>query len=145
MKKWEKEGHKSYNIQALWQRNRDLGLISGTSSQHGPGESSGLEDDIDSSHPLSEVPLGRNPSQSKQEINQQQRTIALKDITRVLELVTVQEEKYEERLLPYSNFYRRHAIVQQFLQIQLKIKPSPTRCDLSMNIARSFGKRQGTA
>ena len=142
---WEEEGHKSYNIQALWQCNRDLGLISDTSSQHGPGESSGPGDDIDSSYPLSEVPPGRNPSQSKQEINQEQRTIALKDITRLLELVTVQEEKYEERPSPHSNFYRRHMMVQQFLQIQLKTKSSPMRHDLSMSIARSFSKGQGTA
>lgn len=27
VKEWEKEGHKSYSIQALWQRNHDLGLI----------------------------------------------------------------------------------------------------------------------
>ena len=145
MKKWEEEGHKSYNIQALWQRNRDLGLISDTSSQHGPGESSGLGDDIDSSHPLSEVPPGRNLSRSKQELNQEQRIIALKDITRLLEFVTVQKEKYKERLSPHSNFYRRHMMVQHFLQIQLKTKPGPTRLDLSMSIARSFGKGQGMA
>ena len=47
MKKWEEEGYKSYNIQALWQRNRDLSLIFDTSSQHGPGKSSGPRDDID--------------------------------------------------------------------------------------------------
>ena len=79
MKKWEEEGHKSYNIQALWQHNRDLGLISDTSSQHGPGESSDLGD-IDSSHLLRKVPPCRNPSRSKQELCQEQRTIALKDI-----------------------------------------------------------------
>ena len=69
MKKWEEEGHKSYNIRALWQRNRDLGLISDSSSQYGPGKSSGLGDDIDSSHPLSEVLLARNPFRFKQELN----------------------------------------------------------------------------
>ena len=111
MKKWEDEGHKSYNIQALWQRNCDLGLISDTSSQQGPGRSSDLGDDVDSLHPLSEVPLGHNPSRSKQELDQEKRTIALKDMTRLLEFVTVQEEKYEERLSPHSNFYCRHIMV----------------------------------
>ena len=145
MKKWEDEGHKSYNIQALWQRNRDLGLISDTSSQQGPGRSSDLGDDVDSLHPLIEVPLGHNPSRSKQELDQEKRTIALKDMTRLLEFVTVQEEKYEERLSPHSNFYRRHMMVQQFLQIQLRTNSGATRRNLSMSIARSFGKGQGTA
>ena len=51
MKKWEDEGHKLYNIQALWQRNRDLGLIFDTNSQQGPCRSSDLGDDVDLLHP----------------------------------------------------------------------------------------------
>ena len=145
IKKWEDEGHKLYSIQALWQRNYDLGLISDISSQQGPGRSSNLGDDVDSLHPLIEVPLGHNPSRSKQELDQEKRTIALKDMTRLLEFVTVQEEKYEERLSPHSNFYRRHMMVQQFLQIQLRTNSGATRRNLSMSIARSFGKGQGTA
>ena len=134
MKKREEEGHKSYNIEALWQRNRDLGLFS-HGNIHGLGEASGPGDDIDSSHLLSEVLPGRNPSRSKQEINQEKDTIALKDITRLLDLVTVQEEKYEERLSSHSNFFRRHMMmVQQFLQIQLKTRPSPTSRDFSIRI-----------
>ena len=46
-KKWEKGGDKSYNIQALWQRNRDLSLISNANSQPGLGKASGTGDDID--------------------------------------------------------------------------------------------------
>ena len=49
VKEWEKEGHKSDNIQALWQRNRDLGLISKPNNQPGPG------DNVNSFHPLSEI------------------------------------------------------------------------------------------
>ena len=68
MKKWKEKGHKSYNIQAFWQCNHDLGLISDTSSQYWPGKSSGLGDDIDSSYPLSKVSRSCNPSQSKQKL-----------------------------------------------------------------------------
>ena len=89
MKKWEDERHKSYNIQAFWQRNPDLGLISDTSSQQGPSKSSDLGDDVESLHPLSEVPFDHNPSQFKQEHDQEKRIIALKDMTRLFEFVTV--------------------------------------------------------
>lgn len=67
MKEWEKEGHKSYSIQALWQRNHDLGLISNknkkakkneSNSQPGLGEASGSRDDGDSSYPLRKVLSG---------------------------------------------------------------------------------------
>ena len=145
-KKWEEEGHKSYNIQALWQRSRDLGLISNTNAQPEPSEALDPGDaDANSLYPLSKVPSGCSLSQSKQEVDREQCTIALKDITRLLELVTVQEEKYGERLSPHGNFYCRHMMVQQFLQIQLRSKLSPRRCNLSLNIARSFGKGYGTA
>lgn len=104
MKKWEEEGHKLYNIQAFWQYNRDLGLISDTSSHYGPGKSSGLGNEIDLLYPLSKVFSGHNLSQFKQEHNQEQRTIALKDIIRLFEFVTIQKEKYEEKLSPHSYF-----------------------------------------
>lgn len=39
------------------------------------GKSSGPGDNIDSSHPLSKVSAGCNPSRSKKEINQEQREI----------------------------------------------------------------------
>lgn len=58
--------------------------------------------------------------------------------------MTEQEKKYEDRLSPHSNFYCRHVMVQQILQIQLKTKPSPTRRQLALNIARSFGRGHAT-
>lgn len=113
-----------------------------TSSQQGPGRFSDLGDDLDSLHPLSEVFPGHshNPSQTKQELNQEKRTIALKDMSRLFEFVTVQEE-----ISPHSNFYCRHMMVQQFLQIQLKTNLRATRRNCSMSIARLFGKKQGMA
>ena len=61
-------------------------------------------------------------------------------MTRLLEFVTVQEEKYEERLSPHSNFYCRYIMVQQFLQIQLRYNSGATHYNFSINIARLFGK-----
>ena len=66
-------------------------------------------------------------------------------MTRHVELVTEQENKYKERLSPHSNFYRRHVIVQQFLQIQLRTQPSQTRRNLALSIACSFGRNHTTA
>lgn len=36
-------------------------------------------------------------------------------------------------------------MVQQFLQIQLRTRPSQTRRDLALSIARSFGRNHATA
>lgn len=66
-------------------------------------------------------------------------------MTRLLEFVTIQEKKYEERLSPHSNFYRRHMMVQQFLQIQLRTNSAATCRNLSISIVQLFGKRQGIA
>ena len=46
---------------------------------------------------------------------------------------------------PHSNFYRRHVMVQQFLQIQLKSRLSSTRRSLSLIVAQYFGQRYNTA
>ena len=143
----EKEASKTYNIAALWQRNRDLALVSNASAPEGLAESldSGIVDTPNSVYPLSQIPSGCTPSKSKREVEKEQRINALQDLTRLLELVTEQEKKYEERLSPHSNFYRRHVMAQQFLQIQLKNRPSSTRRSLSLIVAQSFGRGYNTA
>ncbi len=57
---------------------------------------------------------------SKQQTHKNQQVEVLKDLTRLLTLVTEQEKKYEDRLSPHNNFYCCRLIVQQFLQIQLR-------------------------
>ena len=100
----EKEALKTYNIQALWQQSSDLGMISAVKSQdrldQAP-ESLPNNGAISAAHSLSEIPLGGSPSLSKQEIHKQQQVEALKDLTRLLKLVTEQEKKYEDRLSPH--------------------------------------------
>lgn len=122
MKDLEKEASKTYNIKALWQPNQDLGLISRENTQPGLASNpeSGPSHEISSLSPLSQVPLGCAPLLSSQQIDREQRIIALKEMTRLVELVTEQGMKYKERLSPHNNFYRRHIMVQQFLQIQLR-------------------------
>lgn len=142
----EKEASKCYNIGALWQRNHDLGLISQANIQSELDKStkSGIDEDKNIVYPLSQVPPSGGTSQPNQLSYKEERVLALQEITRLLELVTEQEKKYEYRLSPHSNFYRRHVMVPQFLQIQLKTKPSPTWGGLLLNIAHSFGKGHGT-
>ena len=94
-------------------------------------------------YPLSQIPrccISPHPDQLSL---REERILALKEITRLLELLTEQEKKYEDRLSPHSNFYCQHVMVQQFIQIQLKTEPSPTKKKISLNIARSFGRRYG--
>ena len=70
--------------------------------------------------------------------------IALKDMTRLLEFVIVQEKKYEEKLLPHYNFYYEQTIVQQFQQIQLKTHLWTICHNLFISIVWLFDKKQGT-
>lgn len=138
-KELAKEAAKTHNIIALWQRNRDLGLISKTNSQLGLPEP-GPESESNPSPPDLSVPPGFTPPQSHKE----QQIEALNDMPRLIELVTEQEKKYGDRLSPHSNYYQRHVMVQQFLQTQLKSQPSQTRRGLSLTIARGFGRGHQT-
>lgn len=56
----------------------------------------------------------------------------------------VQEEKYENRLLPHSNFYHWDLMVQQFLQAKLKTQSSQSRWGLALTVAQSFGRGLST-
>ena len=64
---------------------------------------------------LSEIPCRRLLLLFKQQVNKIQRIVTLKDLTRLLDLVTEQEKKYEDRMSPHINLYRQHLMVQQFL------------------------------
>lgn len=57
----EKAASKTYNIQALWQRSRELGMISAVNIQDGldqAPESLPSNDAVFSAHSLFEIPLG---------------------------------------------------------------------------------------
>lgn len=82
-------------------------------------------------------------SQSQEKSFSENCVIALKEITRLLELGNKQE-KNEERLSTHSNFYLRPWMVQQFFQIQLKAQLGPTRRSLCLSIAHSFGRGYDT-
>ena len=109
----EKKASKTYNIAALWQRSRDLGLVSNASTPERLAKSSnsGIVDAPNPMHSLSQISSGCTPTKSKQEIEKEQRINALQDLTRLFKLATEQEKKYEERLSPYSNFYWLHVMV----------------------------------
>lgn len=91
-------------------------------------------------YPLSQIPRGCISPHPDQLSSREERILALKEITRLLELLTEQEKKYEDRFSPHSNFYCQNVIVQQFIQIQLKTEPSPTKKKISLNIACLFGR-----
>lgn len=82
---------------------------------------------------------------SRMQRQREQRLEASKDLTKLLELVTEQEKKYGGRLSQYSNFYRRHLMVQHFLNIQEVTQPSQPRKVTSLNTARCFKESHGTA
>lgn len=144
---FEKQASKTYNIKELWQRNIDLGRIPAANSQVGLEQvpESQPSNSVFSPSPLSGVSRGGTSLMSSQETLKNQRIEALKDLSKLLRLVTEQEKKYETRLSLHSNFYRRHIMVQQFLHSQLSSQPSQRRRNISRNVARSFGRRGPTA
>lgn len=132
----QKEGSKTYNIQALWQQSQDLGLTTNAqieleSSESLPNGNVCL---------LSEIPCSTSAPLSKRQLYRKKQINALKDLTRLVELVTEQEKKYKERLSPHSNFYCCHLMVQQFLRTQLKNQPSQSRRDFSLIVLPLFGR-----
>ena len=142
----EKEASKTYNIEALWQRSRDLGMISKANNQVGLEQSTELQpnNSVSPIPSLSDVPPGCTPF-SKEQIHDNQQVKALEDLNRLLKLVTEQEKQYGDRLSPHSNFYRRHLMVQQFLHTQLQTQSSSTRRAMALTVAQSFGRGMFTA
>ena len=110
----EKQASNTYDIRALWKRGSDLSLISSANSQERLGQLPGSQpnNSVSSPVPLSEIPQVGTPLLSKQDTLRSQRIKALDDLNRLLKLVTEQEKKYGTRLLPHSNYYRRHIMVQ---------------------------------
>ena len=119
-----------------------MGLISEANSQPGLDKNLAPGPDDESNLSPSFLPIlpGFIPLQS----HKKRQIKALKDLSRLIELVTEQEKKYGDRLSPHSNYYRRHVMVQQFLQTQLKSEPSQTWQDSSLTIACGFGRRYQT-
>ena len=140
------EASKTYNIEALWQRHRDLSINSEAISPVGLAEISKSQSSEVGNFEccLSEIPFGSAPFLSKQQIQRNERLAALKDMSRLLQLVIEQEKKYGNRLSPHNNFYRRQMMVEQFIQSQLKTKPCPTRQLLSLTVACVFCRDQTT-
>ena len=84
------------------------------------------------------------PVSHKQELLEL-RMRALKNLERLLDLVTEQEKKYGHRLSPQSNFYQRHLMVKHFCQAKKKKLLGQTRRDLAILVASTFNKGQTTA
>ena len=128
----ECEAKKSCNIVALFNRQRELNLYSPTVQENSvptmpmqltPG-------------PLSMVPRGGSTPVSKKEKLQ----ASLEDLKNLLRRVTDQEKKYGERLNINGNFYLRHTMVRQFLELQLAEHTEGTRRDRAFSVAQSAGK-----
>ena len=69
----------------------------------------------------------------------------MKNLERLIDLVTEQEKKYGYRLSPQSNYYQRHLMVKHFLLSQQKKLPGQTRQDLALFVASTFNRGQTTA
>lgn len=67
--------------------------------------------------------------------------MALNDPTKLLESVKTKNKKYGgNKTLFYGNYYFRHPMVPQFLQIQIIIRPSQTSYDISRIVILLFSR-----
>ena len=124
----ECEAKKSCNIVALFQRQRELNLHSPT-VQDNPMPTLPIQ-----STPGPVVPRGGS-TPKKEELR-----AALEDLKNLLRRVSDQEKKYGERLNINGNFYLRHAMVRQFLELQLAEHTVGTRRDRAFSVAQGAGK-----
>ena len=125
----ECEAKKSCNIVALFQRQRELNLHSPT-VQDNPMPTLPIQ-----STPGPVVPRGGSTPPKKEELR-----AALEDLKNLLRRVSDQEKKYGERLNINGNFYLRHAMVRQFLELQLAEHTVGTRRDRAFSVAQGAGK-----
>ncbi len=102
-------------------------------------------DHLSPEYPLSDVPREDVSFFFKQQIFKNQRVEALKDLIKLLESVRAHEEKYRDRFSPHSYYYRRHIVVQQFLQAKLTTELNQTPQCFSCNVARLFDRSTFTA
>lgn len=69
---------------------------------------------------------------------------ALADLEKLLNSVTEQDKKYGCRFSPHTNFFQRHLMVKQFLNIQKRKLSGQTRRGLVISLAASFGQGHTT-
>lgn len=81
---------------------------------------------------------------SNQEILKYQWIEILKDLNKLLKLVTEQEKKYETRFLSYSNFYCHYIIIQQLFQSYFNSQSNKKWQYTFCNIASLFEKKGST-
>ncbi|KAN0076035.1 hypothetical protein V8E54_007305 [Elaphomyces granulatus] len=130
----ECEAKKSCNIVAVFGRQRELNLsLSPTVQDNSMPTTLPMQ-----SAPLSMVPRGGpalQPVSKKEELR-----AALEDLKHLLRHVSDQEKKYGERLNINGNFYLRHTMVRQFLELQLAEHTEGTRRDRALSVAQGAGK-----
>ena len=86
----EQQASNTYDIRELWQRSRDLGMISSANNQErlGPLPESQPNNGVSSPAPLSKTPRGGKPLQSQPKTLKSQRIKALDDLNKLLKLMT---------------------------------------------------------
>jgi hypothetical protein len=80
------------------------------------------------------------PLQTVQEQIALKRLEALRDLERLLDLVTEQEKKYGYKLTSRKGFLQRHLMVKHFLALQTRNHSGKTRKELSATVAASFNR-----
>ena len=77
---------------------------------------------------------------SQKQVLTELRIQALKNLERLMDLVTEQEKKYGYRLSPQSNFYQRHLMVKHFLSYQKRRLLGQTRRNFASSVAATFNR-----
>lgn len=85
-------------------------------------------------------PSGDAVPQSAQAIKEERTQVALADLKVLLAKKIDQEKKYGLSFDVHSNFYMRHIMVCQFLEMQLASHVVGSRCQRTLLVAQGFSK-----
>ncbi|RPB00565.1 hypothetical protein L873DRAFT_1788936 [Choiromyces venosus 120613-1] len=124
LNEFRNEAIKSYNIAALWKRQRDLHLAQPPTK-------------------LADVPCGGVKSEGKKEKLRSQQVPALKKLATLLRRKCDQIARFGVGGLR-GHLLRRYEMVHAFLHAQLK-RPNDTRKSVALAVAHTFGRGEYTA
>ena len=113
-REFQKQAAQCYHIGGMFKKAQEKAdqrrktQVQATDGQHNNQEKSDLNN---TAQPACSLPA------SQKEVLIELRIQALKNLERLMDLVTEQEKKYSSRLSPQSNYYQRHLMVNIFYQV----------------------------
>lgn len=132
-RQFQKQAFQLYSLKSIVEKQKAVAV----EQVQTEGKSKKILEKAESASNMS-IPPGCDLPISKRQAFQNLWKGTLEFLTRLLDLVTEQEKKYEYRLEYQSNFYQRHLMVKHFLASQKRAKSGQHRENLAQAVANTF-------